>query len=131
MLGGSNFINHCVAPVCAGTGAVAQEKEIWACQGTDSNGFIFRSGSWERVIYNPQDFTLTLAPASAMADLYSYIAVIDNLAGEYINGMVCNQQENNDITACEICVSVKGRGSMGTPCRGFSHFAWLICQYPL
>ena len=73
------------------TGAVAQEKEIWACQGTDTNGFIFRSGSWEKVFYTSQDFTLTLTATSA--GLYSYTAIINNLASDNIDVMFCNQQE--------------------------------------
>jgi hypothetical protein len=40
--------------------AVAQEDEIWACQGTKSNGFIFRSGSWEEISYLPRNLSVRL-----------------------------------------------------------------------
>jgi len=46
------------ALVCSG--AVAQQKEIWACQGVDSNGFRWENGKWERTFYAPDNWLLSL-----------------------------------------------------------------------
>tara|TARA_B100000809_G_scaffold218296_1_gene224831 strand:- start:281 stop:697 length:417 start_codon:yes stop_codon:yes gene_type:complete len=70
--------------VLACTGVVAQEDEIWACQGTESNGFIFRNGSWEAISYLPQNFRVTLLDG---------FAVINNLAIDETQVMSCEQQK--------------------------------------
>ena len=46
------------AIVCSG--AVAQEKEVWACQGVDTNGFKWENRKWERIAYAPSKWLLSL-----------------------------------------------------------------------
>lgn len=46
------------ALVC--TGAVAQEKDVWACQGLNSNGFVWEDGKWVRGGYAPDNWLLSL-----------------------------------------------------------------------
>lgn len=38
----------------------AEDKEIWACQGTNATGFIWESGNWERRGFNPETFLFTV-----------------------------------------------------------------------
>ena len=40
--------------------AVAQEKEIWACQTTDITGFKWVDGEWKRKVYDRGNILLTL-----------------------------------------------------------------------
>jgi len=38
----------------------AQEKEIWACQGIDSTGFIWRDGKWEGANFVSNNYLITI-----------------------------------------------------------------------
>jgi len=49
-----------LAAALACSGAVAQEKEVWACQGVDSNGFKWENGKWERAGYASDNWLLSL-----------------------------------------------------------------------
>jgi len=49
-----------LAAALACSGAAAQEKDVWACQGLDSNGFKWENGKWERIFYEPDKWLLSL-----------------------------------------------------------------------
>ena len=49
-----------LAAALACSGVAAQEKEVWACQGVDANGFKWENRKWERVAYAPDNWLLSL-----------------------------------------------------------------------
>ena len=43
------------------TGAVAQEKQVWACQGiTDATGFIHADGAWSQADFDSVNYLVTI-----------------------------------------------------------------------
>jgi hypothetical protein len=72
-----------LAAALACSGAVAQEKEIWACQGVESQGFVYRSNDWDAISFINYNLTLTLDPITLQS--YSYVATLDIIGKEYGN----------------------------------------------
>ena len=80
-----------LAAALACSGAVAQEKEIWACQGVGSQGFIYRSNDWDVALFRNDNITLTLDPV--MIQQYSYAATL-KIVGEktFDNLLLCKPE---------------------------------------
>ena len=38
----------------------AQDKEIWACQGTNSSGFTWQNSQWQQSMFAPENYILTI-----------------------------------------------------------------------
>ena len=72
-----------LAAALACSGAVAQEKEIWACQGVESQGFIYRSNDWDAASFRNENLTLTLNPVTVQP--WSYFATLEIIGKELAN----------------------------------------------
>ena len=49
-----------LAAALACSGAVAQEKEIWACQQTEGTMLNWEGGAWRQLLTNPRPLLLTI-----------------------------------------------------------------------
>ncbi len=75
-----------LAAALACSGTVAQEKEIWACQGAESQGFVYRRNDWNGVPLTNYNLTLTLSPISVQS--YSYMATIEAIGASLANNLL-------------------------------------------
>lgn len=66
----------------------AQEKEIWACQGIDSNGFLWNGGRWDRSGFKSRNVLLTLNGINSILkqDDYDFETVCRKISGTHITG---------------------------------------------
>lgn len=49
---------------------IAQDKEVWACQGTDGNGFLRESGQWKRTGFSKEDALVTIDGNNSIIEQY-------------------------------------------------------------
>ena len=81
-----------LAAALACSGVVAQEKEIWACQGVESQGFIYRSNDWDVALFKNENITLTLDPV--MIQQYSYAATLEIIGKKTPNNLLLCKLES-------------------------------------